>query len=194
MEQYRGRRRDPDPRGARRGPVWSEWPQNRKRDHPQHGTSRISEVKAPYGTPRPHRAKIRLSTGKFHAATSDDKGWALSGADAFLHINARAYVTILQSERALTPSDATPVRKLRNGFHDAMPGAVADAAITTCAKSSLLLYCETNAGYKHGRGRHCNVLMPTAMRSWPSDRWSDDGRCSSSSVRSICDSRIESID
>ncbi len=140
------------------------------------------------------RAKIRFKTGKFQAATSDDKGWALSGADAFLHKSARAYVTILQSERAFTPSDATPVRSDRNGFHDAMPGAVADAATTTCAKSSRLRYCETKAGYKHGKGRHCSVLIPTAMRSWPSDRWSDDGRCSSSSVRSICDNRIESID
>ena len=89
---------------------------------------------------------MRLSTGKFHAATSDDKGWALSGADAFLHTNAIEYVTRDQSERAFTPSDATPVRNDRNGFHDAIPGAVALAATTTWAKSSLLLYCETNAG------------------------------------------------
>jgi len=89
---------------------------------------------------------MRLSTGKFQAAIREDKGWALSGADAFLHKSARAYVTILQSERAFTPSEATPVRSDRNGFQDAMPGAVADAATTTWAKSSLLLYCETNAG------------------------------------------------
>ena len=74
---------------------------------------------------------MRFSTGKFQAATNEDKGWALSGADAFLHKSARAYVTILQSERAFTPSLATPVRSDRNGFHDAMPGAVAEAATTT---------------------------------------------------------------
>ena len=96
-------------------------------------TSHINKVKTPQhdGTPRSHRAKMRLSTGKFHAATSDDKGWVLKGADAFLHSNAIEYVTILQSERAFTPSLATPVRNARNGFHDAMPGAVADAATTT---------------------------------------------------------------
>ena len=94
----------------------------------------------------------------------------MSGAEAFLHINARAYVTILQSERAFTPSDATPVRSDRKGIHDAMPGAVADAATTTCAKSSLDLYCEQKLGYKQGKGRHCNVRMPTAMRSWPNDK------------------------
>ena len=129
-------------------------------------------MKAPHGTPRAHRVKMRLSTGKFQAAIREDKGWALSGAEAFLHTSARAYVTILQSERALTPSDATPVRNDRNGFHDAIPGAVADAATTTRAKSSLLLYCETKAGYRQGKGLHCSVLIPTAMRSWPSDRWS----------------------
>ena len=89
---------------------------------------------------------MRLSTGKFHAATNEDNGWALSGADAFLHKSARAYVTMLQSERALTPSEATPVLKLLKGFQDAMPGAVADAATTTWAKSSLERYCEQNDG------------------------------------------------
>ena len=32
---------------------------------------------------REDRAKMRFSTGKFQAATSDEKGWALSGAEAF---------------------------------------------------------------------------------------------------------------
>ena len=89
---------------------------------------------------------MRFRTGKFQAATRDESGWALSGADAFLHKSARAYVTILQSERAFTPSEATPVRSDRNGFQDAMPGAVADAATTTWAKSSRLRYCEQNDG------------------------------------------------
>ena len=113
---------------------------------------------------------MRFSTGKFQAATRDESGWALSGAEAFRAKSAREYVTSDHNERAFTPSLATPVRSDRNGFQDAMPGAVADAATTTCAKSSRLRYCETNAGYKQGKGRHCNVLIPTAMRSCPSDR------------------------
>ena len=108
---------------------------------------------------------MRFSTGKFQAATSDESGWALSGAEAFRAKSAREYVTRDQSERAFTPSLATPVLNERKGFQDAMPGAVADAATTTCAKSSRLRYCETKAGYKQGNGRHCNVRMPTAMRS-----------------------------
>ena len=89
---------------------------------------------------------MRFSTGKFQAATNADKGWALSGAEALRQSRASAYVTILQSERALTPSEATPVLNERKGFQDAMPGAVADAATTTCAKSSLDLYCEQKEG------------------------------------------------
>ena len=91
---------------------------------------------------------MRFSTGKFQAATNADKGWALSGAEALRQSRASAYVTRDQSERAFTPSLATPVLNERKGFQDAMPGAVADAATTTCAKSSRLRYCETNAGYK----------------------------------------------
>ena len=89
---------------------------------------------------------MRFSTGKFQAATNADKGWALSGAEALRHSNASAYVTRDQSERAFTPSLATPVLNERKGFQDAMPGAVAEAATTTWAKSSLLLYCEQNDG------------------------------------------------
>ena len=92
------------------------------------------------------RANMRFSTGKFQAATNADKGWALSGAEAFRAKSAREYVTSDQRLRAFTPSLATPVLSERKGFQDAMPGAVADAATTTWAKSSLLLYCETNAG------------------------------------------------
>ena len=36
------------------------------------------------------RAKIRFKTGKFQAATSDDNGWALSGADALRQRRASA--------------------------------------------------------------------------------------------------------
>ena len=89
---------------------------------------------------------MRFSTGKFQAATNADKGWALSGAEALRQRRARAYVTSDQRLRAFTPSEATPVLNERKGFHDAMPGAVADAATTTCAKSSRLRYCEQNDG------------------------------------------------
>ena len=89
---------------------------------------------------------MRFSTGKFQAATNADKGWALSGAEALRHSNASAYVTSDQRLRAFTPSEATPVLNERKGFQDAMPGAVADAATTTCAKSSLDLYCEQKEG------------------------------------------------
>jgi hypothetical protein len=36
------------------------------------------------------RAKIKFKTGKFQAATNDDKGWALSGADALRQRRASA--------------------------------------------------------------------------------------------------------
>ena len=113
---------------------------------------------------------MRFSTGKFQAAISEERGWALRGALAFRANKASEYVTRDQRLRALTPSEATPVLNERKGFQDAMPGAVADAATTTCAKSSLLLYWEQKLGYKQGKGLHCSVLIPTAIRSCPNDR------------------------
>ena len=89
---------------------------------------------------------MRFSTGKFQAAIKAERGWALRGALAFRAKSAREYVTSDQRLRAFTPSEATPVLNERKGFQDAMPGAVADAATTTCAKSSLDLYCEQNEG------------------------------------------------
>ena len=69
---------------ARSIAVRSEWPQNRKRNHPLHGemdTSHINKVKTPQhdGTPRAHRRPSRTATRSLIrlVAISPCSGWFL---------------------------------------------------------------------------------------------------------------------